>query len=263
METEKHPMITAQALLSRLDAIGRSLEKSGHALALIGLGSVGVELERLDAYSDLDFFAVVEDSYKTRYIDNLDWLSAIGPLAYTFRNTPDGYKLLFADGIFCEFAVFGLAELKAIPFAPGRVVWKRSGIDDAIGIPSATSHPAPPADPAYQLGEALTNLYVGLGRLARGEKLSAARFIQQYAVDRVLELAPAIEPEGPAQKDPFNRERRFEQRFPGLGRQLPHFIQGYERSRESALAILDFLEKHFEVNPALAGEIRRLAMEQD
>jgi hypothetical protein len=33
-------------LLKRLDEIGRSLARSGHALALIGLGSVGVELER-------------------------------------------------------------------------------------------------------------------------------------------------------------------------------------------------------------------------
>jgi len=112
------------------------------------------------------------------------------------------------------------------------------------------------------LGEALTNLYVGLGRYARGEKLSAARFIQQYAVDHILELAPSIAAESLAQKDPYSRERRFEQRFPGLARELPRFVQGYKRSRESALAILEFLEKHFDVNPALAGEIRRLAAKQ-
>lgn len=53
-------MPASQALLNRLDAIGHSLEKSGHALALIGLGSAGVETERLDSYSDLDFFAIVE-----------------------------------------------------------------------------------------------------------------------------------------------------------------------------------------------------------
>jgi hypothetical protein len=43
-----------QHLLDRLDAIGRSLEASSHALALIGLGSVGLELAQLDAHSDLD-----------------------------------------------------------------------------------------------------------------------------------------------------------------------------------------------------------------
>jgi len=33
-----------ESLLTRLDEIGRSLEQSGHALALLGLGSVGQEL---------------------------------------------------------------------------------------------------------------------------------------------------------------------------------------------------------------------------
>jgi lincosamide nucleotidyltransferase B/F len=43
-----------QNLLQRLDEIGSSLERSKHALALIGLGSVGLECDRLDSYSDLD-----------------------------------------------------------------------------------------------------------------------------------------------------------------------------------------------------------------
>ena len=54
-------MKRTERLLQRLDEIGRSLERSGHALALIGLGSVGTELDRLDDYADLDFFAIVED----------------------------------------------------------------------------------------------------------------------------------------------------------------------------------------------------------
>src|SRR5512137_1753520 len=95
-----------QLLLSRLDAIGRSLERSGHALALLGLGSVGLETDRLDEFSDLDFFAIVEDGHKARYIEDLDWLSAACPIAYHFRNTVDGHKLLFSDGVFAEFAVF-------------------------------------------------------------------------------------------------------------------------------------------------------------
>ena len=64
-------------LLARLDEIGRSLARTGHALALLGLGSVGCELERLDNYSDLDFFAIVQPGYKQKFIAQLDWLSAI------------------------------------------------------------------------------------------------------------------------------------------------------------------------------------------
>lgn len=247
-----------QRLLARLDAIGQSLAASSKALALIGLGSVGVERYRLDAYSDLDFFVIAKAGYKQQLLSDLSWLSALCPIAYCFLNTDDGYKLLYEDGIFCEFAVFEQAELAGIPFADGQIVWKDEQIDERIARPapkqsSSTSRPA-----EWFVGEALTNLYVGLGRYHRGEKLTAARFIQQYAVDRVLELMQQREPEQPGGRDQFALERRFEQCFPVTAQALPAFIQGYDRSRESALAILEFMETHFEVNPAMAQAIRAL-----
>ena len=54
-----------QLLLQRLDEIGGSLAQSGHALALLGLGSVGEELHRLDQYSDIDFFVIVDPGLRT------------------------------------------------------------------------------------------------------------------------------------------------------------------------------------------------------
>ena len=95
-------------------------------MALIGLGSVGLELERLDSYSDLDFFTIVRPGHKADYLDDLSWLADVAPIAYCFRKTRDGYKLLYEDGIFCEFAVFEEAEL-AQSFPPGRVVWRAPG----------------------------------------------------------------------------------------------------------------------------------------
>jgi lincosamide nucleotidyltransferase B/F len=247
------------SLLNRLDEIGNSLDKSGHALALLGLGSVGLELDRIDAYSDLDFFAIVEDGYKQAYIDSLQWLRDIHPVAYQFRNTVDGYKLLFADGIFCEFAVFELDEHRKIPFAPGRIVWKRSDMPDTLGAPPSKPNLPSKRDKDFLLGEAMTNIYVGLQREKRGEKLSAMRFIQCYAVDRLLELVEYIDVPMEVHRDPFANERRFEQRYPSLVPPLTLWAQGYERNRESALAILEFLEKHFDINDAMAKEIQELA----
>jgi hypothetical protein len=253
-------MKTPQQLLERLDAIGESLKASGNALALLGLGSVGTETARLDAYSDLDFFAVVREGFKAHYIDNLDWLSNVNPIAYAFRNTVDGYKVLFEDGIFCEFAVFEPQEMVVIPFSAGRIVWKTADFDESICSPRALA-PASPKSVEFHLGEALTNLYVGMGCNHRGEKLSAARFIQSYAVDQILQLAARIESAQPALVDQYSIERRFEQRFPNLAAHLPSFMQGYDRSPESALAILEFLESHFEVNGAIAAQIRMLCAE--
>jgi hypothetical protein len=245
-----------QSLLKRLDEIGHSLQRSGHAVALIGLGSVGLELDRLDVYSDLDFFAIVEKGYKRAYLDSLRWLSDIHPIAYSFLNTEDGYKVLFEDGIFCEFAVFEPAELEDIPFAAGRIVWRRPGVLESIGQPVVQPKSQSKRHKDWLLGEALTNLYVGLAREKRGERLSATRFIQGYAVDRSLELLEYIEGGKEVYQDPFVKERRIEQRYPNRISEFSTWMQGYEKNHESALAILEFLDRHFAVHGAISKAIR-------
>ena len=243
-------------LLDRLDQIAAALARSGHGWALLGLGSVGQELDRLDAYSDLDFFAVVEPGSRQRYLEDLDWLTAVAPVAFSLRNTADGYKLLYADGVFCEFAVFEPADLARIPHPSARVVWARDGADlSLVRTGEAEGAPGAAVDVDWALGEALTNLYVGVGRFRRGEKLAAARMVQGFAVDRVLELAARVEDPTAAPRDEFAPERRVERRLPVTAAHLAGFVQGYERTPESARAILAYLEAHFPVDPALRAAI--------
>ncbi len=251
-------MKKTELLLNRLGEIGASLAKRDSALALIGLGSVGVELDRLDEYSDLDFFAIVKEGSKTEYLQNLDWLSDIAPVAYTFQNTVDGYKILYEDGVFCEFAVFDEKELENAIFAPGRIIWKANSVDDDIRIPKRKKDEKETHTTEWLIGEALTNLYVGLSRERRGEKLSALRFIQSYAVDRCLELGAQIMTPASGQQDEFSIERRYEKEYPEIASHLPKFLQGYERNVESVQAILGFLEEHFEINVAMKAEILNL-----
>ncbi|GLV57544.1 hypothetical protein KDH_43800 [Dictyobacter sp. S3.2.2.5] len=253
-------MPTAQQLLTRLDKIGFALRDTGTALALLGLGSVGNEIERLDKYSDLDFFAIVRPGTKDRYIDNLDWLAAPCPPSYVFRNTVDGYKVLFEDGIFCEFAVFEPHELRHIPFAHGRLVWKDVSFDETLLNPQPVQQRVNAIEGTmeWHLGEALTNLYVGLGRVHRGEVLTGTRSIQSYAVDHILALTKSIETARVQNEDQFNMERRYETRYPQIAHYLPTFMQGYEHNVESALAILDFLTQRFDVPPAMHSAIQEL-----
>jgi hypothetical protein len=248
-----------QVLLDRLDAIGDSLARRDSALALIGLGSVGMELGRLDRFSDLDFFAIVRPGHKGQYLEDLAWLEDVAPIAYQFRNTKDGYKVLYADGVFCEFGVFEPAELAQIPFVAGRVVWRAEGVEETIGTPPVDPGAAE-EEPAtgWLLGEAVTNLYVGLLREQRGERLSAMRFIQGYAVDRIVALSERLQPAGDVARDPFTLERRAEARLPSLAPLLPAMLQGYERNRESALAALRFLDEHFAMDAAMKAAVLAL-----
>jgi len=255
-----HRVNAPEHLLQRLDAIGEALRDSGRALALIGLGSVGRETARLDAWSDLDFFAIVEPGAKHRYVQQLDWLAAAHPLAWHFQNTADGHKALMADGVFCEFAVFEPQELDAIPYAPGRMVWRREGVDEALAVPRKALPPAAPPAEEWVVGEALSCLFVGLQRWQRGEKLSAARFVQGYAVDRLLELDALRHREAAAGADPFNRERRVEARRPALAAELPALLPGYAHTPQAALAMLDALAaRGAALNPAIVERIRALA----
>lgn len=253
-------MITKQLLLQRLEQIGQSIAQDPQGLALLALGSVGLESQqqRLDEYSDLDFFVLVAAGHKQRFIADLTWLSSIEPISYQVRNTVDGYKLLFAGGIFCEFAVFEPAELAHIPFSEGRWVWIREGVDNNLRLPQRVAPVRQAADPDWLLGELLTNLYVGLGRFARGEKLSALRFVQSYAVDRVLDLVPHIEANASCLIDEWAGERRLEQQYPQLAAHLPAMQQGYDKTPESALAILAYIEAHFAVNAAIKAELLKL-----
>lgn len=156
-----------ELLLERLNQIGESLEKTGDALLLLGLGSVGLELGRLDDYSDLDFFVIVKPNQKTRFIHQLDWLETAHPLAYSFKNTKDGYKILFEDGIYGEFAVFEEEEMKNILFSPGRIVWKDPSFTNLEIVSPVRKAPSVRQESlSFAINEALTNLYVGLCRYA-------------------------------------------------------------------------------------------------
>lgn len=253
-------MRRTELLLQRLNEIGMTLERKGGALVLLGVGSVGIETERLDEYSDLDFFVIVKQGEKKRFIDQLDWLEETHPLAYSFKNTDDGYKILFEDGIYGEYAVFEEWELANISYKGGRVVWKDSTYGQLVPANSANLIPSIRKDSLdFSLNEALTNLYVGLGRFARGERLSAMRFVQSYAIDSILSVLHLLEAEVDYYPDPFGNERRLEKRYPRFAEIIGDMMQGYDRVPESALCILNYLEEVYPVNRRLSDEIRIMA----
>jgi hypothetical protein len=245
-------------LMERLDALGAVLAARGDALGLLGLGSVGVDRGRLDEHSDLDFFVIVDDGAKQRYLESIDWLEAVAPVVYSFENTVDGRKVLFADGVYAEYAVFTLDELAAIPYSPGRMVWRR---DDApSGLESHGPAPGPaPVTATHQLNEALTNLYVGLHRELRGERLAASRLIQVHAVDRLIAFLDLTGAGSGPPQDRFASDRAVEQRFTEAVLPLAAILRGYDGNAAAAIAILDVLTARADVDPTLAAAIRTLA----
>jgi hypothetical protein len=249
----------AEHLLGRLDALAAALAARPDALALLALGSVGLETDRIDPWSDLDFFVIVRQGAKAAYVRELDWLAAAHPIDWAFQNTADGYKALMADGVLCEFAVFEPQELPGIPFAPGRWIWRR---EDEVPAHWATPVPALPQPQSadWRVGEALSNLLVGLQRYLRGERVAAMRMVQVYAMDRVMELIDAVEAHAPGvSRDPFTADRRFELRHPARASDVRGWAPGIDHTPQAALALLDELARHQTLPEAVAARIRALA----
>ncbi len=248
-----------QLLLNRLQSIAVGIASWPDSLALLGLGSAGMDVNRLDDYSDLDFFVIVRSGTKQNYLNDLSWLERHSVIVYYFKNTEDGYKALYEDGVFLEFAVFEPDELKTIPYPPGKVIWASPECDQSLANPQIDLPQPKNVDKDWAVNEALSLLYIGLSRFLRGEKLSAFRFVQVYAVDRIIELSQFLAEENPVDPDPFVFDRRFEQRFPEFATALPGMMQGYEHTPQSALDLLKQLEAVYPVNQNLAAEIRLLA----
>ncbi len=244
-------------LLERLKQVAESVKSTGDALAFLALGSVGKETQRIDEFSDLDFFVICKADKKERFIHRVDWLTSVEPAAFYFQNTRDGLKFVFEDGILCEFAIFTEEEFSTAQYSEGRFLWK----DDAFRVTEGKAQKEPEylsSTEGYLLGEALTNLYVGMGRYLRGEKMSAFSFVQSYAVHHVLALISQKFPSEKPFMDVFNVERRFELRYSRFANDLASMTQGYAHTPESAEAILAFLNRHFQINRTMSHLISSL-----
>ncbi len=247
----------------RLVEIGENLEKSGKALGLLSLGSVGIETTRLDEWSDIDFFAIVKQGVKQDFLEETSWLDTkTSPIVYKFRNTADGFKLLWKDGVFGEMAIFEPHELDTIPYAPGRFIWAGEGLDHGVAIPKKQGQaPWVPDSAEWAANELITCLYVGMCRYRRGEKISAWRFIQTLCFDRFQEIIALTEtPHAGVYQDFYSRDRRWEFLYPDLAGWTSSFLAGVERTPEAALAYLEFLETRNLSHPSMAEEIRKLSL---
>jgi hypothetical protein len=155
--------------------------------------------------------------------------------------------------------VFTLGELRAGAFPPERLVWSRADVPTGTETRGTVPTPASHESAKHQVNEALTNLFVGLHRDARGEHLAAMRLIQVHAVDRLLQFLELDRESAEERQDPFAIERGAERRFPADVHTLARMVTGYAGNGVAALAILEWLEERADVNAQLAAAIRTLA----
>lgn len=246
-------MTDRAAILCRLDQIRDHVRNDPDVEALLGFGSVA-EPDRLDDYSDLDLLVVAATGRKSELVDRAAGFPALAPVALRYRHTPDGWKILYEDGVLCDFGIAYAHELPGFPHSAGRVLWGRGGFDEALA--SATV-PETGIDIDREVNEILISLYVGLLRFRRGEKLAGCFEVQHRAVSRLVAVIRAASPGS----DPFQPDRRFELDCPTFSRELASIMQGYEHTPESALTILRVARRFANVPAAFDRMIEQLASE--
>ena len=238
-----------QIIQETLESLAWAAQKSSHAIALVGAGSAGAEIARMDQYSDIDFFLIVEDGFSSGFINDNSWFGRDLPIVFAFRDTDHGNKALLENGVFLEFAIFTQAELAQNGIPGLRTIWSKSG----FSLPDLSAKQPIVREVSFYVDQALSNLLVGALRLHRGERLAALAMIERYALTNLL-TAYRVKNNLTVQ-DPFNIERRAEQ---SLGVDFAALVQGYERLEQSLAKILAFAEENFDVNTSIVQSIREL-----
>lgn len=215
--------------LKRMDEITGYYAKQPGVIAVAAFGSNAARA-RFDEYSDLDFLVICEASEKRRLLDRVERLGTLHAVDGLQVSYGDAVKLLFSDGVLCDFGIVTPDQLRLFPHGAGRILWARSKEE----APDVTA--AEPEREAEQTtaDSALFSLYAGCMRERRGEKAAAFYEIQVCAAQKVLALMQG------AKSDAFSAFRHAEQSV--SEETISRMTPGYGRSLEAAAYMLGQLK---------------------
>ena len=182
---------------------------------------------------------------------DLRWLPAHERIAFSFRETEHGLKVIYDDGHMLEFAVFDLEEIALAGVNRYRTLLDRGGVEEACA--RVRDHPRPQHDDDHLFGMVLTAALVAVGRGRRGEVLSAA-FLVTWGLTYLTRLIARVIPaENASILDNFDSLRRFEHAYPVLGEELAAAVR--LAPPEAALRLLEVLERELRpLRPDLAWD---------
>jgi hypothetical protein len=214
--------------------------------ALVGIGSLA-QPERVDRWSDHDFWVITTTEGQAHFLSDLSWLPDYSAITLALRPAPEYYTVLYTTGHVAEFAVFALTDLSHGQLDCYRMLFDKDNIRTHIQAIYERTRPKQQTadDSARAIGHFLVTLCTGAARGARGERLSAHKYIFQYALDELLTL---ITQHIPAQqsdlRDRFDPRRRFEQAYPVLSAQVESILT--LTPVVAALRLLDLAESLFQ-----------------
>jgi hypothetical protein len=234
METTEYQRFTEE--------LRRRLEADARVVGLVALGSMAGRDYAPDAFSDHDFFVVTRPGEQEHFRRETGWVPEAGRLVLWMRETVHGVKALFDNGHLLEFAVFSPEELHLARVNRYRVLLDRGGMEETLAAVARNTAQQGAPDDGWLLGQFLTQLLIGAGRYARGERISGHSRVKEEALRHLVRLlARHVYSEHAALLDDLDAVRRFERVFPALGQELNTALA--QEMPQAALRMLDLAER--------------------
>lgn len=230
-----------------------------NVLGVVFLGSAANE-KRRDEWSDHDMFWVVKTGLQEGYRQDRSWLPYPDQIVMHYRETQHGVNVIYEMGHLIEFAVFDLDELNVVKANDYAVPLDKADITQRMAKAADSTHPEP-VEAAVAARHLMQIVFAGIGRWARGEKISAHAFVRMYALRRLLQVLPLVlKPANTDKLDSLDPYRRFEQVLPDLGAEIDRLLRlDIPDCAEGYLALLEtHIKPHVDDYPTkLAETVRR------
>ena len=227
------------------DALVANLADDPRVLGIVAMGSMAERDYAPDQWSDHDFFVETAPGAQEALLADLSWLPGYERLVYVAPEGAHGFRAIYDDGHLVEPVVLSVQELDTMKINRFRMLFDRGQVGRRVAeIADRTTAEmqAAAADDRVDTGMFLVNLAVGVGRYARGERLSGHLFVKSYAMEHLTRLLarylPAARPE---LRDNLAPSRRFELLYPEIAAELDE-IENLPPTT-GALRLLDLSER--------------------
>ena len=247
-------MDTLTRFIKYSESLTESCIRNPKIIGLVLVGSTA-ETERVDEWSDHDFFVITNTGDQEALRQDLSWLPHAASIAFWFRETAHGLKVVYLTGEVLEFAVFDCNELSDCVVNHHRLAY---GSDEVrVALTAATNRL-----PEIVIGDDLTDfrhflsvLVIQVGRARRGEILTAGQGIRSTAATALLKVFTRRLPADP-RLDKLDVSRRFELAHPEIGGLIAVALE--QNSEAAAKSLLEISEKYLE---SLWGEYPKVEVE--
>ena len=232
-------------------------------LALVALGSTALP-ERRDTYSDHDFWVVVTPGARAVFLEDTSWLPDTEQVVSSIRTGVRYLVALYDSGHTMELGVFEPDELSEGKLGAYRLLFDRHGIEERLAEIATRSVVRPPTpDDHSECALLFTILLTGAARAARGEHLSAHKYIRFFALDFLIGLLVQNKPSAqPELIDPLDAWRRFDDLDPAVAADIHAAVR--LPTVEAAIRLLDIADRELRCllpnYPARAAEVARSAL---